>query len=66
MLDGTTAEIVERKALRINAATTCHPIAAMYAPLEQSIGEAAGGAWWSDDDIAASAEALAARARDYL
>ena len=31
MLDGTTAEIVERKALRINAAKTCQPIGAMYA-----------------------------------
>nr|MBP6728241.1 hypothetical protein [Microthrixaceae bacterium] len=34
--------------------------------VDPAIGEAAGGAWWSDDDIAASAEALAARARDYL
>jgi len=33
MLDGTTAEIVERKALRINAAKTCQPIGAMYAAL---------------------------------
>ena len=34
--------------------------------VDPAIGEAEGGAWWSDDDIAASAEALAARARDYL
>ena len=33
MLDGTTAEIVERTALRINAAKTCQPIGAMYAAL---------------------------------
>lgn len=33
MLDGTTAQIVERKALRINAAKTCQPIGAMYAAL---------------------------------
>ena len=33
MLNGTTAEIVERKALRINAAKTCQPIGAMYASL---------------------------------
>lgn len=33
MLDGTTAELVERKALRINAAKTCQPIGAMYAAL---------------------------------
>ena len=33
MLDGTTAEIVERKALRINAAKTCQPVGAMYAAL---------------------------------
>ncbi|MBE2216279.1 MAG: nitrogenase molybdenum-iron protein subunit beta [Opitutaceae bacterium] len=33
MLDGTTAEVVERKALRINAAKTCQPIGAMYAAL---------------------------------
>ena len=29
MLNGTTAEIVERKALRINPAKTCQPIGAM-------------------------------------
>jgi len=33
MLNGTTAEIVERKALRINPAKTCQPIGAMYAAL---------------------------------
>ncbi|MDQ8203641.1 nitrogenase molybdenum-iron protein subunit beta [Pelagicoccus sp. SDUM812003] len=33
MLDGTTAEIRERKALRINPAKTCQPIGAMYAAL---------------------------------
>jgi nitrogenase molybdenum-iron protein beta chain len=33
MLNGTTAEIIERKALRINAAKTCQPIGAMYASL---------------------------------
>ena len=33
MLNGTTAEIVDRKALRINAAKTCQPIGAMYASL---------------------------------
>ena len=33
MLDGTKAEIIERKALRINAAKTCQPIGAMYASL---------------------------------
>jgi nitrogenase molybdenum-iron protein beta chain len=33
MLNGTTAEVVERKALRINAAKTCQPIGAMYASL---------------------------------
>lgn len=33
MLNGTTAEIAERKALRINAAKTCQPIGAMYASL---------------------------------
>lgn len=33
MLDGTTAEIRERKALRINPARTCQPIGAMYAAL---------------------------------
>jgi len=33
MLNGTTAEIVERKALRVNAAKTCQPIGAMYASL---------------------------------
>lgn len=33
MLDGTTTEIVERSALRINPAKTCQPIGAMYAAL---------------------------------
>jgi nitrogenase molybdenum-iron protein beta chain len=33
MLNGTTAELVERKALRINPAKTCQPIGAMYAAL---------------------------------
>ncbi|HEY0947184.1 MAG TPA: nitrogenase component 1, partial [Opitutaceae bacterium] len=33
MLNGTTAEIADRKALRINAAKTCQPIGAMYASL---------------------------------
>ncbi len=33
MLNGTTTEIVERKALRVNAAKTCQPIGAMYAAL---------------------------------
>jgi nitrogenase molybdenum-iron protein beta chain len=33
MLDGTTAEIKERAALRINPAKTCQPIGAMYAAL---------------------------------
>lgn len=33
MLDGTTAEIRERKALRVNPAKTCQPIGAMYAAL---------------------------------
>jgi nitrogenase molybdenum-iron protein beta chain len=33
MLDGTTAEIKERTALRINPAKTCQPIGAMYAAL---------------------------------
>ena len=33
MLDGTTAEIKEREALRINPAKTCQPIGAMYAAL---------------------------------
>lgn len=33
MLNGTTAEIVERSALRINPAKTCQPIGAMYAAL---------------------------------
>lgn len=33
MLDGTTSEIKERKALRINPAKTCQPIGAMYAAL---------------------------------
>ncbi len=33
MLNGTTAEHVERKALRINPAKTCQPIGAMYAAL---------------------------------
>jgi nitrogenase molybdenum-iron protein beta chain len=33
MLDGTTAEIKERSALRINPAKTCQPIGAMYAAL---------------------------------
>ncbi len=33
MLDGTTAEVRERKALRINPAKTCQPIGAMYAAL---------------------------------
>jgi len=33
MLNGTTAEIKERSALRINPAKTCQPIGAMYASL---------------------------------
>lgn len=33
MLDGTTAEIRERSALRVNPAKTCQPIGAMYAAL---------------------------------
>ncbi len=33
MLNGTTAEVAERSALRINAAKTCQPIGAMYASL---------------------------------
>ncbi|MGE9289847.1 MAG: nitrogenase component 1 [Puniceicoccales bacterium] len=33
MLEGTTAEIRERKALRVNPAKTCQPIGAMYAAL---------------------------------
>lgn len=33
MLDGTTAEIRERKALRVNPAKTCQPLGAMYAAL---------------------------------
>jgi len=33
MLDGTTAEVRERSALRINPAKTCQPIGAMYAAL---------------------------------
>lgn len=33
MLDGTTTEMKERKALRINPAKTCQPIGAMYAAL---------------------------------
>jgi nitrogenase molybdenum-iron protein beta chain len=33
MLNGTTAEIKEREALRINPAKTCQPIGAMYAAL---------------------------------
>ena len=33
MLNGTTAEIKERTALRINPAKTCQPIGAMYAAL---------------------------------
>jgi nitrogenase molybdenum-iron protein beta chain len=33
MLNGTTANYVERKALRINPAKTCQPIGAMYAAL---------------------------------
>ncbi len=33
MLEGTTSEIRERKALRINPAKTCQPIGAMYAAL---------------------------------
>lgn len=33
MLNGTTAELADRKALRINAAKTCQPIGAMYASL---------------------------------
>jgi len=33
MLNGTTAKLVERKALRINPAKTCQPIGAMYAAL---------------------------------
>jgi nitrogenase molybdenum-iron protein beta chain len=33
MLDGTTAQIREREALRINPAKTCQPIGAMYAAL---------------------------------
>jgi len=33
MLEGTTSEIRERKALRVNPAKTCQPIGAMYASL---------------------------------
>ncbi|MFA5256694.1 MAG: nitrogenase component 1 [Opitutales bacterium] len=33
MLDGTTSEIRERSALRVNPAKTCQPIGAMYAAL---------------------------------
>ncbi len=33
MLDGTTADVQERSALRINPAKTCQPIGAMYAAL---------------------------------
>jgi nitrogenase molybdenum-iron protein beta chain len=33
MLNGTTAEIIERSALRVNPAKTCQPIGAMYAAL---------------------------------
>jgi len=33
MLEGTTADIRERKALRVNPAKTCQPIGAMYASL---------------------------------
>lgn len=33
MLDGTTAEVANRSALRINPAKTCQPIGAMYASL---------------------------------
>lgn len=33
MLDATSKEIVERKALRINPAKTCQPVGAMYAAL---------------------------------
>jgi len=33
MLNGTTAAVTDRKALRINAAKTCQPIGAMYASL---------------------------------
>jgi len=33
MLEGTTSEIRERKALRVNPAKTCQPIGAMYAAL---------------------------------
>jgi len=33
MLNGTTAKVAERKALRINPAKTCQPIGAMYASL---------------------------------
>ena len=33
MLNGTTANYVERKALKINPAKTCQPIGAMYAAL---------------------------------
>jgi nitrogenase molybdenum-iron protein beta chain len=33
MLEGTTAKIRERKALRVNPAKTCQPIGAMYAAL---------------------------------
>jgi len=33
MLNGTTAEVVERSALRVNPAKTCQPIGAMYAAL---------------------------------
>ena len=33
MLNGTTAEIKPREALRINPAKTCQPIGAMYAAL---------------------------------
>lgn len=33
MLDGTTCEVTERSALRVNPAKTCQPIGAMYAAL---------------------------------
>jgi len=33
MLDATTSEVAERKALRVNPAKTCQPIGAMYAAL---------------------------------
>lgn len=33
MLEGTTAQITERQALRVNPAKTCQPIGAMYAAL---------------------------------